>query len=744
MTIKTIKADAFGERAKAIIGAINTGLGVGDITKPSKDVAGAWLAGSDTTLKQMGGYNTENYDGSVVDFVGDHHQKGVEAAIKDLKFAGEFTAAQIKSAAHASIMAGSPRDALFKNFNQEGFADAVPLLFSDAVTSRVGGEFDGQKFREESYDESATSNFTSQAISYNLIAARQEPAAEAFSPTFVVEPQDNGFEVSVRIIQIADDAIRDMSGKRQTFNRKSLVDAYVNPDIIKIDSTKMYEIYRDSNDDNNNTAFFAPANLLTPESIVIDSGESIRTSALKIGAQIEDLIGMCQTPLELSKGAADVTDTIAPSVVLDWLYLTFTDAGKTDVVRIKASDYMSSEFTNVLQGMNREMELRFKPNNVTLNSTTKLANNGAPTVLSAISTNDWKVTIKFTVNGNIDLDKGVYSTSASNIIVTAIYGPDGTTISTTLNPSAAALKAIIESGTVAFHKIRKYRSNLNKRQRGQLINSVVEKQRYSVPLRGPITSLAPVSDNGLDDATVISQLATATHVATTAGAYSALFNAANSLSEYQSIRTDMGTWPDTLGIGRHFVKPTFIEKELVVDRDINSLTSTERAADLSALIVNNIREIAYRLLADSNWKASFDLINGGDAGLPSVRIITDFYTSRFISIPGDTRILGGELNATVHHTYNQKMKGKIFIVFIVDNEDTNVKVNAHSFMNMAWAAELTHVIPAWRSGAVNKEITVTPRFMHFMSCPVLGMINISGIEKVQSNVPVSVNNKVVV
>lgn len=741
MAKQTIKADNFGETARSLLAAVEQGLNAGTIPAPSQDLTNAWLDRSVDKLRATAGasLNMESFN---IDDIANHIEEkatiGITTSIEGLGDNKKFTRAQLQAAGDASILAGNPRAALQHSFVVESATpDAVDISFPDTVGSRIPAEL-GAKLDMQSYDESPIANITQQSIVYNLMAARQEPAAEAFAPTFVIDPQNRGFSVSVQIMQIADDAVRDFTGRKQTFNRRSLVDAYVNPEMIRIDSTRMYEIYRPENAD-----FFPPVSELAPRSIITDEGETIKTSPLKVGIQIDDLIGMCQTDMQLQKGAADVTDTISNTgVTLEHIYLSFSNGGVSELIQIKAKDYSSSEFTNVLQGLNREMQLNFRSNQIMLNGNTKTTALAAPAVIGAIATNKWRVALRLNLNSTIDLDKGTYTSSASNIVVESVFDENGVRLGLD-TPAVAALKAVIEAGRVAYHDFRKYRSNLNKRQRGNLINSVTETQQYSVQLRGPITSLAPVTDNGEDDATVVTRLATATHIATTAGAYNMLFSTADSLLEYAGVRTDMQTWPSILGIGRHFVQPMIIPKELDVLKEINSLTSTERSADLSGLIVNHIREITYRLLAESRWKASYDLINGGDAGMPSVRIITDFYTSRFINIPGDTRILGSDIKATVHHTYNHKMIGKIFIVFIVENENTNTQVNAHSFANMAWGAELTHVLPAWRQNSVNKEITVTPRFLHFVSCPVMGMIDIKNIDKVFGNIAINANTTVV-
>ena len=55
---------------------------------------------------------------------------------------------------------------------------------------------------------------------------------------------------------------------------------------------------------------------------------------------------------------------------------------------------------------------------------------------------------------------------------------------------------------------------------------------------------------------------------------------------------------------------------------------------------------------------------------------------------------------------------------------------------MAWKPELTLVMPISRNGQISKELTVSPSFLHIVNLPILGVIEVSGIEDSLSRVPV--------
>jgi hypothetical protein len=55
---------------------------------------------------------------------------------------------------------------------------------------------------------------------------------------------------------------------------------------------------------------------------------------------------------------------------------------------------------------------------------------------------------------------------------------------------------------------------------------------------------------------------------------------------------------------------------------------------------------------------------------------------------------------------------------------------------MLWSPEMTLVLPMQRSGGVQKELVVSPRFRHIVNVPVMGWIEATGIPQVvTSRVP---------
>jgi hypothetical protein len=242
--------------------------------------------------------------------------------------------------------------------------------------------------------------------------------------------------------------------------------------------------------------------------------------------------------------------------------------------------------------------------------------------------------------------------------------------------------------------------------------------------------------DGQTDASDLQALVTATRIRTSNAAVKSLIDATNTLREYVDARDYVGIGPDTLGVGRFFVRPTYFEESIDMTLIVDSLKSHERAEDMQAALVNKIRDYAYRMYRDSEYKAAADALAGGISPVPTVIVGTDPVLARYLCVTGDLRTLGGEFNVRVVSTLDRRVAGKIFLTFGVFDESRNSAPNPLNFGNMGWSPELTVVLPISRNGQISKELSVAPRFLHIVNLPVLTLLNVDGVPNVTNRVPI--------
>jgi hypothetical protein len=645
----------------------------------------------------------------------------LEAIAAELNISKAITPAQVEAATAAGVLVGD-----IKSFLNTEITRATVSTESMAVVNMASEDsFNARSLALEAYDERDNRNAAVYSIAYNMQAARQDEFGETFFPTIVVTPDQVGFGVTVRLMSVMNDFNRQITGELDKYERKNLIRALADPTILKNEMTRIIPVYRPQAADK----FVDTA--LIPSRTVLLEGEPIETAPLATGKKLS-LLGISQTDTLLNNGLMDVTDSIDTGTVLQTIYLKVGN----DILQYNVANLPLSNFIYSVQNNYRVMTLNFDTTSVLLNKNTKQTDGSALVDLAPVVTQDLIVRIALNISGTINIETADTVVYGNNASVFSVQNAAGELLDLASSP-ASDVVTLFANATVVGYELKAYRTNLNRRQRGQLINTTYYTQLYNVNLRSPITAIHPVTTDGQTDTSDLAALITATRIRTSNAAVGTLLDTAQILNEYVDARDYEGVGPDVLGAGRFFVKPTFFSESINVDASIDSLKSHERAADIQAVLVNKIRDYAYRMYRDSEYKAAADALAGGVAPVPTVIIGTDPVLARYLTVTGDLRTLGNEFDVRIVSTLDNRVAGKIFVTFGIFDENRNTQVNALNFGNMAYSPEVTIVLPISRNGQVSRELAVQPRFLHINNLPIMTVLSIEGITDVLNKVPVN-------
>lgn len=644
--------------------------------------------------------------------------------------ADKFTVAQREAGIAAGILAGDVQGTL-RAPTQHNVVSTESMKFLGADVVAVGDAVSGRiKQALEAYDERENRNAVTYSVAYNMQAARQDEFGEAFFPTVNVTPDQVGYTVTIRLVQVYNEVRRQTSGDFKDFGKRNIIEAVIDPTILQNDTTKIYPIVRNESAKH----FVAPA-LVTPQDILLEDTAEITTAPLRIGATFS-LLGISQTEALLETGLLDSTDAIDAAVALENLYVKLGDGANAEAIKFPALRLPLSQFTYSVQNNYRVMTLNFETKSLMIGKNTKQVDGSASAILDPVVQGEYSVRLGVKVSGSVNLETSETSLFASEVVVTRITNKDGDTLALD-GATAAPLVALFEGATVAAYDLDARRSNMNRRERGQLLDTTFYTQIYNVPLRSPITVPRPMNLGDQNDASDLAALITATHIRTSNAAVDELLRANDLLRDYVNDVDGLGTAPDILGVARFLVTAVHEEDTLDVSTVIDSIKSHERAADIQAVLVNRLRDMVYRMYRDSGYKAAADALAGGVAPTPTVIIGTDPVISRYLTVTGDLRTLGNDFDVKIVSTLNVRMKGKIAVSFGHFGEGFDGQPNPMHFGNMAWKPELALVLPLHRNGANSKELTVQPSFLHVTNLPVLAVLEVEGIPDVVSKkVPV--------
>lgn len=584
-------------------------------------------------------------------------------------------------------------------------------VMSDAFANRLPAM--------EAYDESNNRDSVVYTVAYNFLAAKQNDFGEAFYPTHVVSNDNVGVTVSLRLIQVYDDIKRNVNGALARFNRKNIVKALIDSTILKNEMTRVVPVVRPASLDN----FVDPA--LVPAAAVVLEGESINTAPLKVGVEM-DIIGLSQTDTLLAAGVMDRTDGLDRSINLQNVYIQVG----ADVLSYNVSNLATSNFLAQPQENYKRHALNFNSHSLVVNKSKKRADNTNLVELADVVTEDLILQLKINMTGTVNIEEGGLVVYGNSVKIEKAFDANGVELALT-HAKVAPLVTKFATAVIFGYTLKAYRNNLNKRQRGQLLDTTYQNQTWTLPLRSPVSVIRPPNADSQTDSGDLASLVAATFVRTSNEAVTTLLETAALLKEFVDSRVPTSLAPDLFGVARELVEPTYIGETLDVNAVINSVSSHEKAADIQAVLAQKIRDIGSRLYRDSGFQAVVETKVAGIDGEPTIIVGTDPMTARYLMVDGDTRLTGPTFNYKVVTTSDERMQGKLVIALGYPDQ-TEGTLNPIHFGYMLWSPEATIVIPQARGDQISKELTVMPRFRHITNVPVMGMVEVRNIPDVVS------------
>lgn len=597
----------------------------------------------------------------------------------------------------------------------------------------------------ESFDDQPLDKHVPYSIAFNVQASRQDEFGEAFYPTTVITPDQAGLDLVIDRTLVMGEQRHNSSGKVAGWNRRSILDGI--QDVTLLDNNAVKLVPAVAEDDSNADAFVADA-LVAPREVSVNK-VAVTTAPLKMGKEV-DLLGISEHPGLIGAGLMDSTDSIDARIGLANLYLNVTGeesdgSGGTNTVnevyRFPVSRMPRADFVKSVEGDHREMNLVFNTRDLPLDGSSKTVAGAASSLLQVLADENLRVRLKVSVNGTANLETAALGLHTTPVEIAGVYQYDAGADSWTELPLdgtlATQVKNAITSMEVVGYDLNATRSNQNLRTRGLLLNVNRRTERYTIPMGSPISVPAPIgSDRSASDLTA---LVTAARIRTSNNAVTSLLNYAETLKQYvENLPTYDEDGLAIEGIGRYLVNPFYEFLELDLEQELNSISSHERNFDVKALIIDAIREIAYRAYRDTNYQAAIDAMTGTAGQKPVLVIGTDRTIANHLQITGDSRTAGIDFEHRIVSSDDKRMFGKIVFSFVRPNAQGGDPL---SFGTHAWIPELTSTVQLTRQGATVKETTVQPRSRHVNCLPILGEIDVKGLEilrrRVQSDATVS-------
>lgn len=627
-------------------------------------------------------------------------------------------------AAMASSNASEYHTAALSSMSREG---SISL---EGLFSGLGGEIHAAEdgaYSQESFDTTQLANFAAQSIAYNVLAARQDSFSEAFFPTKVIAPSEGGLSIEVDKQEVLDYMYHDKPGVSRGDKRHNLVNAFADHNILNVEATELVPY---ALPDNSTDKFFVDSGVVATANREI-MGESVATRPLKLGKAI-NLLSLSSHPGLIDNGVLDITDQIAPGMALNKLYMQLTETGTPDTIEVipfNVSRMTRTQFKKSAEGSGREVTLNFITDSLTLGADTKtIAGVNTNLLKTVVADANVTATLRVSVTGSGNLDTGSITVSATDIEVDGVYDADGGSLSLTAGAGKAVVDRLeaLAANFIGFD-LSARRSNSNWRSTGAIIDVTPHKETYAIVPGYPISVLSAAGANA--EGSKISGMVNAARIRNSNNAVTMLLNYAEQL-EAAKESIQKGVKVDLIGAARHLVTPFYGSETIDVAARISSISSHERAMDVARVLVDAIRNHAYKMYRDANYGPALAIASSGTADKPKVLIGCDAVIERHLNIIADARLMGEHMDYEVVSTNDRRMTGKIVLTFTRNRPGSD---DLLSFGVHAYVPELIQRVNVSRGGQTHQQDRVIPRSIHVPVLPVMSVLEVTNLEEALGN-----------
>lgn len=587
------------------------------------------------------------------------------------------------------------------------------------VDANVGNNLDyvpaGESFSLEGYDPASMDEFMAHSVLANAMGVIQGEFEETFFPTQVVAAGQDGVDVTVTIPKVYSSVARSSSNQfLSKINKQSIVDALLDSSVLARTTTEIVPHAVPGN-----ASALVSAGDVPNWNREID-GVLVPTRPLAFGKAV-DLIHVSEVAALLNGGSHNETDALDSVINIGTIYVELTHANggapavpETVVVAMDVSGAPGSLLVQTAEGSTREFQANLRTT-VTLNQDTKAVSGDMDAFIALLET-DLSVTPGNDFSYSFEVN--VSATANTETARAEAYGNSATLVSASAGGSALTITTLDSALSTSmlgwYPKAR--RSNRNLRSTGILVDSTGSvTYRFPVPLSTPLISQKPV---GADINTSLEGLSQVLRIRNNNNAVGALVAMENLLRGGASIPSN------NPAIGGELVTPTFIERTCDID-DVVSLGSADALIDVRGALVAAITNVANELACKSGYLAALELVTGLNRGY-EVIVATDCYIFPFLMESGDERTFGQGRDFKVTQVLNRAIENKIYVTFRRKERDGNM--HGLDFGAHLYKPTLVAKLATSRAGSTSDEIHTIPANVHYVTLPILGVINVDNLE----------------
>jgi len=613
-------------------------------------------------------------------------------------------------------------------------ADVTPALVTNGLP--VVPQWAAEEIREsiatESFDEKVTDQWRYHSYAIAMSAAKQSEFGSLWYRTQMLTPDNAGFILSIRRNVCWDGyMMSDLAGGKIAEDLKTNINVgLLDYTVTETETVELKPVVRPGVND----MFFVDPTLVAPQP-VDTQGTPYNTNFLTFTTNGEggNLIALGQTPDRLQKGTPNQTDSLDSYFAIGKVLVKVTnaDGSKKEVFEWDVEGTPGATFLAARESNFRNSDAKFWPRDIRLTVDQKTQAHAASELLAAAQTAGLIVQLGFNIDGRVNHEFGNYEVTGSNTHVAGVLkrvteGENSKLVEVDVKSSeVTAALAGLKFEVYGWSPVSRL-TNINQLEMGKRIDSDMMKFGFMIPTLSPITIQKPAMVE--DDKTYPKMEAMQAYyrLQIRNAAVTSLLNRADTMLKYlgNDQPHDIESVPQLEGLGQYYVKSYYLEDEIDVLKDLNSLRSDKKVVDIQGLITSRMQEAVSR--ADQLTGYSSILKQEfGENTKAHVAIGTDLRLPLYMMTQGDDRTLGINYNFTIASVSDLRMKNLIFMSFTLPNQS---EIHPLDFGILGMIPEYIVNFMNIREQRVATEIRLTPRYRFFHFLPILIKFTVKNLE----------------
>lgn len=632
----------------------------------------------------------------------------------------EFKPHQIAAAEAVALSAVDPLGTL-NRIVKKGRADIQAAGESVIVdTTRYMDDFipdNKLTIGNEAFDGQDVSSSLFFSVVFNALTIEQDAVTSLFYPIVVIDSNKTGATVTAKVASIMSTVKRDVSGKPIELKKDSIIKNLNNTKLFTLDSNRLYPVL-----ENDEGRLLHPAGVtgITRQVEVFD-GVTIETAPFKTEVEV-DVLGSAQTDELINRGAMDQNDALTAHLNVETLYFEVKgkDADGNDITEYHKREIqgLPAVFTLTPTGHNKDLQLDYKTNTIAWVGGKIMQADGTPTQIADLANLTAGYTVKFKVNlkGDANTQSGSVEVFPVKTGLADVLDASGNAVATD-SDVYTKMAAIFNPAKVVGFDLEAYATNTNARFRGKMLTTDTYTTIYTVPVRAKLREVTSVFNDGDDGDTagLLGQIQFNKQALTKVG----LLELNSALTILENISYDT----DDFGISSKLVSKASHRESVDLANLVDGLTSSDREADIKAALKLKIRNTALALYTASGYNKTFEATRPGVK--PTVIIGTDTNIGMYVSNFSDEIF-----NYVVATSNDNLMTGKLFLSFGNSGSSRNKLADPLSFGVCFWSPETVISLQRQENGSIVQETISMPRYKHQTLMPILGLLEITGVEEV--------------